>query len=200
VVERSWLDQSASRMMGVILSEKLSTLTQAAHAEGSPPSQEIDALQQEVASICDRQHLAHLQWVDAAESTGYLALRQIRVVAWYLETPEGTEPSSEDALDRFVEAILKETRGSLLSLRSATRSDLGGWLLLEDGSKAAIEEHEAGCRRSLEALQPKIRERIGGSWPPLRWWIRLGQANRVAVVLGIAALAVGVVTLLSGAG
>ena len=179
VVERSWLDHSRSRMLVQILDDKLSIVAGAPNGE---------ALKSDVDSIRRRQISAHQQWVEAAEATGYLDLHQVNIIARHLE--EEPEPTN-DELQRFVEEILADRCGSLLSLRSATRSDVGGGVLLEEGTKASIMAYETECRRDLERLQPQVRERIGGSWPPLRWWFRLSLTAKVAAAsLAVAILAV----------
>ena len=198
VVERSWLDQSRSRMLSQILSDKLSTCVEVSSSESNSLRVDDGALRSIVASICQRQSSAHQQWVKAAEATGYLELHQVSVVARYLENPEESGPDTDDDLQRFVGEFLAEKCGSLLSLRQATRSDLGGGVLLEEGTKASIAAYEAECRRNLERLQPQVRERIGGSRPPIRWWIRLNLTTKIAMAsLAMAILAVVVPILLS---
>jgi hypothetical protein len=198
VVERFWLDQSRSRMLAQILSDKLSILLKGPHSEGGQLQADGKALKSDVASIQRRQASAHQQWVEAAEATGYLDLHQINVIARYLEGPEGSEPDTGGDLQRFVQEILGEKCGSLLSLRSATRSHLGGGVLVEEGTKATMTTYEEECRCDLERLQPQVRERIGGSWPPLRWWVRLGMTAKVAMAsLAVAIVAAVVPILLS---
>lgn len=197
IIERSWLDNRASRMLCEILNDKVFDLRHVPDKHGCPVRPDLEELEQEIGSIRDRQKSSYQRWVDSAEQTGYLAWIQVEIVAWYVEGPEGAAPDATDDLRGFIERILEETRGRLSSLRFAARSDLGGWLLIDDRRKELIEKHESACRGALEALQPRVRKRVGGSRQPRRWWIRLSQSNRIALVVGWGVIAVGIVTLVA---
>jgi len=197
LITPSWMDNSVSQMLGTILVGKVVEL-------GNPPDGErvlmragFRQLDNELSELRRRQATAHEQWLEVAESTGYLALRQLRLVHWHLRAPVGREPDPGDALQRFMEDILIEHHGPLYELGKARRSDLGGWLLVDGKSKAVVASHEAGSRRALERLQPQLRERLGGPTFALQWWARLRQEARVALISLLVASLIGVITILA---
>jgi hypothetical protein len=191
IVKGRNLDRTTARMLAEILFAKLHNALYPGQRI-TPQRPELESIYDVVCQARNRHQAAQTHLEEVTQGSGFLALRQVGMVASHLEPRDTYQPRNEEERQAFAESLLLEVSGEFHHLRDAVRPEAARGPLSAD-ARAAIERREPDCRNDLadlhRALRPRVEEVERENAP--RGWSALDTSQRIQVAaIGVALLGI----------